>query len=343
MDASEIACFGAAMRAADETFLVFAGMRNEGPFIVEWVCWYRMLGFDVLVATNDCTDRSPALLDRLAEEGWLTHAPHVVPDGMRPKGSAYRTGRDHPLTATADWVLVCDVDEFLVLHSADTIQEFIGDGDRDFLGIAFNWKVFGTGGWKTYRDGLVHRQFRRCAGSGMKVNGPFKSMFRRPRDFLKWGDHTPYKFTGAWGQDGNHWVDCEGRVLTRFNDPAQHPIRHLSREQISHRTAQMNHYIIRSDESFDLKRGRPSATAGKDRYTETFYRTKNRNGSKDTSALRFEAEFDRLHAEAMALPDVKRLHHLCCADYVAELCAHQGRTAEDDPRWRHHMRVAERA
>ena len=46
-------------------------MRNEGPFIVEWVCWYRMLGFDVLIATNDCTDHSVALLDRLAEEGWL--------------------------------------------------------------------------------------------------------------------------------------------------------------------------------------------------------------------------------------------------------------------------------
>ena len=45
---------------------VVASMRNEGPFIVEWVTWYRMLGFsDVVVVTNNCTDRSPELLDAL--------------------------------------------------------------------------------------------------------------------------------------------------------------------------------------------------------------------------------------------------------------------------------------
>ena len=66
------------------------------------------------------------------------------PPGKHPKLWAYRTGRAHPLSAKAGWVLVCDVDEFLVLHDADTIQDFIGDGERDFLGMAFNWRCFGT-------------------------------------------------------------------------------------------------------------------------------------------------------------------------------------------------------
>ena len=49
-------------------------MRNEGPFLVEWVCWYRMLGFtDLLIVTNDCTDHSPELLDHLAQAGWVHH------------------------------------------------------------------------------------------------------------------------------------------------------------------------------------------------------------------------------------------------------------------------------
>jgi hypothetical protein len=49
-------------------------MRNEGPFIVEWVAWYRRLGFsDIVVVTNNCTDRSADLLDgpRLAGSGVL--------------------------------------------------------------------------------------------------------------------------------------------------------------------------------------------------------------------------------------------------------------------------------
>ena len=67
-----------------EQITVFGAMRNEGPFIVEWVCWYQMLGFEVLIATNDCTDHSVALLDRLAEEGWLTHITHAPEERSRP-------------------------------------------------------------------------------------------------------------------------------------------------------------------------------------------------------------------------------------------------------------------
>ena len=323
--------------------MVLAGIRNEGPFIVEWVSWYRMLGFEVLIATNDCTDHSPQLLDRLAEEGWLIHAPHTPRGTEPPKQSAYRTGRRHPLTKAMDWVLVCDVDEFLVLHKAETIQEFIGDGDRDFLGMAIQWKCFGTGGWKKYRDRLVHRQFRRAARADLGINGPFKSLFRRPLDFCRWGDHTPYQFTGRWGADSNVWVDCEGRVIERFSDPEEHPIRHMAVAKVTHATAQMNHHVIRSDESFDLKRGRPSATAKKDRHTQAFYKRRNRNETRDLSAYRFSARFDPIYAKAMALPGVRHLHHLCCADYVRTLCENQGREHERDRRWRRHMAEAEKA
>jgi len=45
----------------------------------------------------------------------------------------------------------------------------------------------------------------------------------------------------------------------------------------------------------------------------------------------------------MALPDVRRLHHLCCADYAARLAAKQGRTANADPRYVLHLDLAETA
>ena len=101
-------------------------MRNEGAFIVEWVTWYRMLGFEIVVATNDCTDHSPQLLDALAQAGWLTHVPHDPPDGMPPQKAAHRLLHKHALVRAADWVLTCDVDEFLVLHHAETVQDYLG-------------------------------------------------------------------------------------------------------------------------------------------------------------------------------------------------------------------------
>ena len=137
-------------------------MRNEGPFIVEWVCWYRMLGFDILVATNDCTDHSSELLDALADAGWLTHVPHKPRTWQPPQRSTLRKVIKHPLTAAADWTLHCDVDEFLVLHQHDTIAELMGSPPHDFMAIVFNWKCFGQGDWDKYQDGIVHRQFRRC-------------------------------------------------------------------------------------------------------------------------------------------------------------------------------------
>lgn len=325
----------------DERFLVFAAMRNEGPFIVEWVAWYRMLGFEVLIATNDCTDHSPELLDCLAGHGWLTHVTHAPPAGMPPKKSAHEVARKHPLVAETDWLLICDVDEFLVLHTEDTIGAFIAATDRDFIGMGFSWKCFGTGHNKTYQDRLVHRHFLRAGLPKLKINIPFKSLFRETHLFDKFRAHAPTGDSIPWGTGHYRFVDSECRTMERFNERL-FPVRHLPQEQITHARAQMNHYIIRSEESYDLKRGTPSASAGTDRYDDQFYIARNRNGTFDDTALRFKELFDPIYETVMELDGVARLHHLCCADYVARLCAHQGRPAANDERWRHHMAQAER-
>lgn len=328
------------MRDDLEKFLVFAGMRNEGAFIVEWVTWYRMLGFAVMVGINDCTDRSPELLRALARAGWCSVFQHQPRGALSPKQSAHRAMRKRPETALCDWLLICDVDEFLVLHHGDgTIGGYMDTVGRDNLGVAFHWRCFGNGGHATWEDGLVHRQFTRCGPGDMKPNGMFKTLIHKPLRFRKYSDHSPWEFEGAWGELPDNIVDSEGRAMSRFLTH-EHPIRFTAPEEITHRGAQMNHYVIRADESFDLKRGTLSATAQKDRYTERFYQARNRNEEEDLSALAWAERFDALHAEAMELPDVRRLHHLCCMDYVARLCAKKGVTAEGDARWQMHRDLA---
>ncbi|SEW47670.1 Glycosyl transferase family 2 [Cognatiyoonia koreensis] len=320
--------------------VVAAAMRNEGPFIVEWVAWYRMLGFRIIVATNDCTDHSPALLDALQDAGWVKHIKHTPRPDLPPKISAHRVLHDSDTVRRADWVLVCDVDEFLVLHATDTIQGLLAALPSPFLGVAFSWKTFGIGGWQRYQPGLTHRQFKRCGLSNLLVNRPFKSLYRYPTVFRRMGAHTPHEFSGDWAAPENAWITADGRPLPRFAQADAHPIRFLAQDEISHETAQMNHYVLRSAEHFDMKRGTPSASAFKDRYTDDFFKRRNRNGMVDQSALRFTDQFDAIHAQAMALPDVQRLHHLCGADYVARLAAHQGKDHRSDPRWQFHMESA---
>ena len=43
--------------AGEQVFTVVSTMKNEGPYILEWVAHYKALGFDrIVVCTNDCED-----------------------------------------------------------------------------------------------------------------------------------------------------------------------------------------------------------------------------------------------------------------------------------------------
>lgn len=333
MDASGALVFAGAMTDTLPRFVVATAMRDEGPFIVEWVAWYRMLGFEILVATNDCSDRSPDLLDALEAAGWVKHIRHAPPVGEPPQKAAHKVLSRHPDLQSADWVLSCDVDEFLVLHVADNILHYVGSGPWNYLGVAFNWKIFGTGGWQRYRPGLVHDQFRRAGVSRLNPNRYFKSMFRRPDLFDRIGAHSPHGFAGDWRLDENAWLTTDGVELQQFRDPANHPVRLCEPDQIAHTSAQMNHYVLRSQEHWNAKKGTPAAANFNDRYDDAFFKRHNRNGIKDTSARRFAPLFRPFHQAAMAAPEVARLHHLCCADYVARLCRHQGQDHRIDERW----------
>jgi len=323
--------------------VVAAAMRNEGPFILEWVAWYKSVGFDdVLVATNDCSDHSVELLKALETAGWVHHVEHVPPPERSAKYSAHRALRAHPSVDAADWLFVCDVDEFLVLHADDgTVQGFLGDEEPDVHGIAFHWKCFGTSGHQYWQDGLVHRQFTMAAPEQSETNIFFKSLIHRPAHFRQLREHRPQGFLGeTWGEVPNVWVNGDGAVLPKF-DPSNNQFQYTRHTRITHANAQVNHYIVRAAESFDLKRGRLDPTAGKNRHTDRFFNKFNRNDELDETAMTHAARFEDVFLRVCETPGALRLHHLCCADYVVQLCAKRGDDPKQDARFVHHMAMAE--
>ncbi len=323
-------------------------MRNEGPFIVEWVVWQRLIGFqDVVVVTNDCTDRSPQLLDALEAAGWCRHLRCDIPSGTKITATKLALASTHPAVRAADWVMVCDVDEFLVIHAGEGgLSDLLPEADgAPFLGMSVNWNVFGTSFRKTWEDGLTHRQFLRAGGEQASLSRMVKTIFRRPDWFGALGEHGPRRLNlkragQPWGSPGLTWVNSAGDLVPRWAPDAPY-MRMLPTELTTHARAQINHYMLRSVESFELKRGTLSPVGGQDRYTQSYFRRANRNAVRDLSALTRADAFDRLHAEAMAVPGIARLHHLCCADYVAALCAKTGRPVAEDPRRAFHLRAAE--
>jgi hypothetical protein len=325
-------------------------MRNEGAFIVEWVCWYRMLGFsNIVVVTNNCTDHSPELLDALSAAGWVSHLRHDIPPGQRitrAKLAAARTLRE---VRRADWLMICDVDEFLVIHRGEgRLADLIDTSDSPaYIGMSINWRVFGTSGRAAYEDRPVHRQFVYASARDDYVSRFVKSIFRQPRAFARLTEHSPHgldlaKLGKAWGDAGMAWVNSAGRKLSHWA-PLKGHMTVMPPRLVSHSVAQINHYKLRSAESYSLKAGTLSPVALGNRYTEQYFEAGEAGREVDTSAFRYSEAFDATHREAMALPEVAHLHALCCADHLRAIVEKAGGRAEDDPRYQAFMAEAARA
>lgn len=327
---------------------VVASMRNEGPFIVEWVSWYRMLGFtDIVVVTNDCTDHSPALLDALQAAGWLHHLRCDVAPGKRITHRKLAAASEHKAVRRAHWLLVCDVDEFLVIHKGNgKIDELIGhsEGDAPFAAMAFNWRVFGFGGVKRFDDRPVHQQFVFAVPLERAVSHQIKMLHRQPRWFKSLGEHGPRgwdlaRFQRNPDEGGMCLVNAKGARVPDWSPDGRY-LRHLPREFCTHEVAQMNHYMLRSEESFSLKAGTRAPVALNLRYTDTYRQRANAAPQVESAAFRYADSFAAVHARAMALPDVARLHALCCADHLRLIAEKHGQKVEDDPRWQGFMAEA---
>lgn len=318
---------------------VLASMRNEGPFIVEWVCWYRMLGFtDVVVVTNNCSDHSPALLDALVAAGWVQHLRHDVAPGQKITRAKLAAAAELKAVRRCNWLMVCDVDEFLVIHSgAGKIGDLLDlSPNPPYLGMSLNWRVFGTSGLQAFEDAPVHRQFVYALRQKAMLSRTVKSVFSQVNRFERLTEHSPcgYDFAKAgkaWGDPGMAWVNCEGRALTAWQPDSRH-LHLMERNRVSYEVAQINHYMLRSVESYSLKKGSASPVALSNRYDDSYFRRADGGDQLDSSAFRYATEFDAIHAQAMALPGVARLHALCCADHVRAIVEKEGGRAEDDPR-----------
>ena len=89
-------------------------MKDEGPYVLEWVAHHLAVGFtDLVVYTNDCTDGTDTMLMRLEELGLACHRRNDIPEGIKPQPSALKHAQDEPAVGAADWLLTFDADEFL--------------------------------------------------------------------------------------------------------------------------------------------------------------------------------------------------------------------------------------
>lgn len=234
-------------------------MKNEAPYIVEWIAYHRAIGVDnFLIYTNGCEDGTSEILDRLQDMGVVQHRNNDNWEGKSPQQHALDNALKEPVVRNADWLIHIDVDEFINVRCGNgTLQDFF-DRVPDATNVAMTWRLFGHNGVTRLEDRFVIDQFDTCAPKYCPkphtVWG-FKTMFRNIGAYGKMSCHRPNKL-GDGFEDRVKWVNGSGLDMT--SEAIKNGWR-SSKKSIGYDLIQLNHYALRSAESFLIKRQRGRA------------------------------------------------------------------------------------
>ncbi|MEO0916303.1 MAG: glycosyltransferase family 2 protein, partial [Pseudomonadota bacterium] len=243
--------------------VVLTSMKNEGCFILEWVAYHLSIGVThFLVYTNDCDDPTNAVLDRLQTLGIVTRLdnPFNRALGQKPQRGALNDAIKQTLVKDADWVGVIDVDEFVNIHVGDGTFHDLLRAANDPNVLSMTWRFFGNKGVHGYQDVWQTEQLTACAPLYIpkpRLGWGFKTFFRPDAPFNKIGVHRPLELVADRINDVR-WVNGAGRVMP---DRVILKNEWFSRKDtIGYDLVTLNHYVLRSAESFLVKRQRGRAT-----------------------------------------------------------------------------------
>jgi hypothetical protein len=299
-------------------------MKNEGPFILEWLAHHRAIGVtDVLIYTNDCTDGTDTLLDILAARGIVEHRANPFREmGLRPQHAALQAAEGEAVLARADWAICMDVDEFINIKLGDgRLPALYAAMESALPGAnmaALTWRLFGNADIHAFADRFLTDQFTLAAPEVVRKPHQawgFKTLFRTIDLYKKLGVHRPKGLRpDLWDQV--RWLNGSGRPMPR--DMFRNGWRSTT-ETFGYDWVQLNHYAVRSAESFLVKRDRGRVNhVDRDQGLNYWFRM-NFNMIRDHSIQRMippaRAEYDRLLAD----PAIRAAHDACVAAHRAKI------------------------
>jgi glycosyltransferase involved in cell wall biosynthesis len=251
--------------------------KDERPYIVEWLAYHQVIGFDhFMIYSNDCSDGTDALLDRLAAAGIVEHTKWPSVARASPQRSAYN---DAVRRCKSEWIAFLDLDEFLNLKSDDSLSGFLARFPEDVSAIALNWRVFGSGGEVSRREAPVLERFIHASLEGRGVNRHCKTI-ARVRDIEEMHIHSCDLKRGRYVDSTGAVIEIERQGFT---------------PTINLQIAQVNHYVVKSLEEFEEKKRRGNANRAPgsvDKFTGRegeYFQKHDLNDEEESSILQFMA------------------------------------------------------
>lgn len=288
-------------------FLAVLTVRNEASFLLEWLAHHRACGFtNFLVFSNDCSDGTDLMLDRLQAMGQLTHIRNNGPHDEGPQWAALKAADKHPLMQEADWILFFDIDEFVNIHVGDHSLDALLAALPEATAIPLTWRLFGNSGVIGYEDRPVTQVFTQAAPAVLHWPwraAMFKTLFRNDGSYKKLGVHRP---RSPQTIESQRWFDGSGRELP----PDYHRGRIFSPfGRDNYRLVQLNHYALGAMESYLVKCDRGRANRDASSFDMGYWVERNFCDEEDRSitalAPRSTPELAKLQADPL-LADLHR-------------------------------------
>lgn len=258
---------GPATRRNGEVSTIATLAHDQGPWLLEWVVWHRLAGFDRVVICHAADDSAVGLIVCLQDHGMAVGVTVARTDSTE-RARQIRSAINSPAARAAlqgtDWLLVAEVTDFL--HLCDKLaattpaQTDVGHllalcAQTD--GIALPAISFGTGGHGHFANRPVTARFTHRHATRAAARLPVRVLSRY---FPGWtyGLHRPTPPEGTIAR----WCTPNGSVttsdtLTWFLSPehcgGDDPVR-------------INRYPLRSAEEYLLGRALPLTKADADEF-----------------------------------------------------------------------------
>ncbi len=266
--------------------LAILGVKNEGAFLLEWLAHHRATGFsDFLVFSNDCSDGTDLMLDRLQALGWLSHVRNDGPHPQGPQWALLKAADQHPALKAADWLMYLDIDEFVNIHAGNRSLTALLAALPEATAITLTWRLFGNAGVIGIEDRPVTETFLRAAPASFAWPWRaqmFKTLFRNDGSFRKLGVHRPRSPDPAHVA-AQSWFDGSGRALA----PPRRLFSDFSRD--NYRLVQLNHYALGSMQNYLVKADRGRANREASAFDMSYWVERNFAEVEDPASWRWTA------------------------------------------------------
>jgi hypothetical protein len=139
-------------------------MKNEGPYLVDWIAYHRSIGFEhFFIYSNDNADGSDELLALLADQGLISW----IRNELNPEETAQIKAYGHALKRLPDtldyrWTMVLDADEYVGFDRRmfPSVQDYVAWQERHRVdAIALRWLIFAGKAEDVWHDASSLQRF----------------------------------------------------------------------------------------------------------------------------------------------------------------------------------------